>query len=196
MAICGPARPGLSLFIFSSFSQEERKSRPASSTRQFRCDLSELDRIASQTDIIRPIFDQRMPLNPPDNVSDLVKGSRLSTTFKSNDGETCIVHTWPISQSGRQREEEAWVHERHLAQGGSGTISLQRKRWETSPSGQDEFRVVKSIIQIPQKGDKSSLKLYRRELEALAKFSQEKVSGFMRSTLFPMLLTDNYNQVR
>jgi hypothetical protein len=136
-----------------------------------------------------------MPLNPLDNLSDLVKDSRLSTTFKNNDGETYIVHTWPISQSGRQREE-AWVHERHLAQGGSGTISLQRKRRETSPSGQDEFRVVKSIVQIPRKGGKSNLKLYRRELEALAKFSQEKVSGLTWSTLFPTCLTDNYNQVR
>ena len=112
-----------------------------------------------------------------DDLPDLVKYSRLSTTFEHDGRQTSIVHTWLMDQWVRRRE--VWVHERYLAQGGSGIIiSLQRKHQGMGSSSQDEFRAVKNIVHIPQQDRESNLKLYKRELEALAKFSQEKVGGF------------------
>ena len=71
--------------------------------------------------------------------------------------------------------QEVWVREKLLGHGGYGMVWLERmaKGSQTTP----EFRAVKQIrVQKPiTDGD-----LYIRELEALAKFSQDKAGGLCR----------------
>ena len=105
------------------------------------------------------------------HLPDLVRDSRLNATIEYVEGQVFTVHKRPVRHRTRPREER-WTHEKYLGQGGFGVVSLQRK--DITTTSQAEFRAVKSI-QIPQSGIQPHVSLYVRELEALAKFSQDKV---------------------
>ena len=100
--------------------------------------------------------------------SDLVRDSKLDTCF----GEGTVQHIYQLSNpSTRQRRiriEETWRGERQLGKGTFGRVWLQ-----TCVSGpkKGEVRAVKEIFM-----DRSSNAIdYGRELEAIAKFSNDKV---------------------
>lgn len=101
--------------------------------------------------------------------SDLIKDSRLDTQF----GEDGTRHTQYVSSRAagqrRIRNVELWKRERRLGSGTYGTVWL-----ESCHSGrrQGQFRAVKEIRKAPIMV--SSLD-YSRELEAVIKFSHEKV---------------------
>lgn len=102
------------------------------------------------------------PLN-----SDLVQDSRLPTTILP-DGET--KHTiWRSDKSGRRRrsrKDEIWRREpgKKIGSGSFGQVWLER-------SSTGRVRALKAIRKEPQ----FSAMAYARELEAVAKFSHDRV---------------------
>jgi len=104
---------------------------------------------------------------PP--VSDLVRDSKLETKF-------CLGYTQHVyhvsGDSPRQRKmriEERWERGRNLGTGSFGTVWLEKLVTE---NGEEKYRAVKEIrkgAQLPKAID------YSRELEAIAKFSHQKV---------------------
>jgi hypothetical protein len=75
------------------------------------------------------------------------------------------------SQQRRIREQERWQRTKHLGSGSFGVVWLETC---TEGSSSGRVRAVKEIV----KGTASVTVVYSRELEAIAKFSQEKVSNF------------------
>jgi hypothetical protein len=119
---------------------------------------------------------------PP--VSDLVRDSKLETKF-------CLEYTQHIyhvaGDNPRQRKmriEERWKRGRNLGTGSFGTVWLEKLVTE---NGEEKYRAVKEIrkgVQLPKAID------YSRELEAIAKFSHQKVqesSNFILCFHFPSL---------
>ncbi|KAH0559090.1 hypothetical protein GP486_004333 [Trichoglossum hirsutum] len=103
---------------------------------------------------------------PP--VSDLVRDSRLETTFH----EKYIQHIYYVSgDNPRQRKirkEECWESRRNLGSGSFGIVRLERL---ITDGGEEKYRAVKEI----KKGIQQSSPInYGHELEAIAKFSHEK----------------------
>jgi hypothetical protein len=95
---------------------------------------------------------------------DLVQDSKLRTVFR--DSTTIHLHL-EIDETGRRfSQEEHWKWEQHLGQGGFGEVKLQR--CITKAAKLDSVRAVKIM-------DKKSFD-YNRELEAIAKFSNDRVS--------------------
>lgn len=105
-------------------------------------------------------------------VSDLVKEAKLPT--KLGPDNTC-VHTFleSIAASGRRprrrEREEIWKKKRHLGIGIFGTVWLE----ECVSDGGNKLRAVKEVRKYAP-----GLRAvdYGRELEAIAKFSQQRVS--------------------
>lgn len=101
------------------------------------------------------------------SLQELVRGSQLPTTFESN-GQL-IIH----ARSARRRAaQEKWIIKKRLGSGGQAYIDLQERI--TTGSGPPQLRAVKNL-KIPDGRREGSRELYRRELEAIAKFSQAKV---------------------
>jgi serine/threonine protein kinase len=100
--------------------------------------------------------------------SDLIRDSKLETAFA--DGDT--VHSFRSSNSSagqrRRRTQERWTRESQLGSGSFGTVWLE-KCVEGQKLGQ--LRAVKEIL----KPEGTRTIDYERELEAIAKFSHEKV---------------------
>src|SRR5271168_4473359 len=104
---------------------------------------------------------------PP--ISDLVRDSKLDTTF---DGEYTLHVYYVSGASLRQRKvrkEERWKQDRHLGTGSFGTVWLQKSETE---DGVVQDRAVKEIRKRP---GENRMVDYGRELEAIAKFSHPKV---------------------
>lgn len=106
-------------------------------------------------------------------VSDLVNEAKLPTKL----GPDSTVHTFLESTSvsgrrARRRErEELWKRVRHLGLGIFGTVWLEEC---VSDGGNDKLRAVKEVRKFAR-----GLKPidYTRELAAIAKFSQQRVSN-------------------
>jgi hypothetical protein len=99
--------------------------------------------------------------------SDLVRDSKLETRFE----EDCVYHIYQESDRAAGRRSvvrhEYWKRKRHLGSGGFGIVWLELC---TKGTQKGEERAVKEI-----KRTKESLD-YHRELEAIAKFSHQKVA--------------------
>ena len=114
---------------------------------------------------------------PP--ISDLVRDSKLETTF-------CLgytQHEYHVSgdtpRQRRMRVEERWKRGRNLGTGSFGIVWLEKLIVE---NGEEKYRAVKEI----RKGMQRSKAIdYSRELEAIAKFSHQKVQ---KSSFFSTLL--------
>jgi hypothetical protein len=115
---------------------------------------------------------------PP--ISDLVRDSKLETTFY----EKYTQHVYHVSgANSRQRKirkEERWERRGNLGTGTFGTVWLEKL---ITDSGEEKYRAIKEI----RKGMQQFAAIdYSRELEAIAKFSHQKVresSIFARSLL-------------
>jgi len=104
---------------------------------------------------------------PP--VSDLVRDSKLETTIY----EKYTQHIYHIAGANprqrKVRKEECWERHRHLGSGSFGAVWLEKS---ITDSGEEKYRATKEI----KKGSRESEVInYSRELEAIAKFSHEKV---------------------
>ena len=104
---------------------------------------------------------------PP--ISDLVRDSKLETKF-------CLgytQHVYHVSggtpRQRKMRMEERWERGRNLGTGGFGTVWLEKLVTE---NGEEKYRAVKEIRKDMQRSEAIS---YSRELEAIAKFSHQKV---------------------
>ncbi|KAJ5314102.1 Magnesium transporter [Penicillium atrosanguineum] len=109
-------------------------------------------------------------------VSDLVKDTKLPTKHDPEYTTHTFLESTSVSgRRGRRRErEELWTKKRHLAIGIFGTVWL-----EVCASDGNRLRTVKEVRKIAP--DSKTID-YSRELEAIAKFSQERFDGcFVRS---------------
>jgi Protein tyrosine and serine/threonine kinase len=101
-------------------------------------------------------------------VPDLVLDSRLRTRFNGSEAIHSFVE---IDGAGRRTDrKEHWKWERGLGRGGFGQIQLER--CVTTGTKKDAMRAVKIISK--QTNSRMSLD-FNRELEAIAKFSHDRV---------------------
>jgi len=110
-----------------------------------------------------------------DRLPDLVEDSKLHTEFR-NGLTVHHFHELGLANSKRPvRKEQFWTREKQIGFGGFGRIWLERS---TLCEGERELRAVKELEVPPNdKGRRTrAVKMYLRELEAFAKFSQRKVS--------------------
>ena len=116
---------------------------------------------------------------PP--TSDLVRDSRLRTKFYSS----YTQHTYYVSGvTARQRivkKEERWQRGGTLGSGAFGTVWLEKL---VSDQDETKQRAVKEIRKNTHRSDAID---YSRELEAIAKFSHEKVGTSFPSKLLAYL---------
>jgi serine/threonine protein kinase len=108
---------------------------------------------------------------PRMSVSDFVKDSKLPTKLDLElTTHTFLESTSVTGRRGRRRErEEVWKKKRHLGIGTFGTV------WLEECISEDKLRAVKEVRK-PAPGSRALD--YNRELEAIARFSQQKV-GFI-----------------
>jgi hypothetical protein len=104
---------------------------------------------------------------PP--VPDLVRDSKLETIFCR--GYT--QHVYHVSgftpRQRKMRKEERWVRGNNLGSGAFGTVWLEKL---VAENGEEKYRAVKEIRKRVQRSEPID---YNRELEAIAKFSHERV---------------------
>lgn len=106
-------------------------------------------------------------------VSELVEDARLPTKF---DPEHSTTHTFlESSQIGgrrtrRREREEVWRKQRHLGIGTFGTVWLE----ECMSDSGSKLRAIREVRRITP--DSMAID-YNRELEAIAKLSQQKVTN-------------------
>lgn len=107
-------------------------------------------------------------------MSDLVKDARLPMrTVSEYTVHSFIESTSAEGRRARRRErEEYWERKQHLGIGICGTVWLE----ECVANGDSKLRAVKEIRKIAP-GSRSMD--YTRELEAVTKFSQQRVSIFL-----------------
>lgn len=107
--------------------------------------------------------------------SDLVRDSKLETRFIGG----ATHHATPVSDPAlgrrRQLEDERWLREQRLGGGGYGTIWLERC---TDGRKKGSLRAVKEIFKPTSDSSSTDSLDYGRELEAIAKFSNEKVRKY------------------
>jgi len=109
-----------------------------------------------------------MPTTPQRFLSDLVRDSKLEAAV-SNTGTLHVIH-WS-SRSARRRRvriEERWLRDGCLGRGAFGTVYRER----CEHGGQVKLRAVKEIKKSVVAGEEID---YTRELEAVAKFSHDRV---------------------
>jgi hypothetical protein len=110
-----------------------------------------------------------IPTVPLDILPELVRDSELKVQFVQEGGSSFVIHT---HTARRRSAEEKWLVKRHLRSGGQGSVDLQTRVVEEF--GEPSIRAVKRI-EIPDLHKAARSKMYQRELETIAKFSQAKV---------------------
>jgi hypothetical protein len=103
-------------------------------------------------------------------VSDLIKDSKLHTKFESElITPTFLESTTIAGRRGRRRERnEVWKRKRHLGIGIFGTV------WLEECVSEGKLRAVKEVRKSVPSLESID---FNRELEAIARFSQQKVSS-------------------
>lgn len=136
---------------------------------------------------------EREPTKPEthdalDDFPEIVRDSRLSqATIQQDGGRTYTIHNRGARSRAAARND-IWMRQKLLGQGGFGLVHLEVKQMEKS--GQPEYRAVKTF-----RMKDGHLKIrqthYVRELEAIAKFSQNKV-GFIETATIDVYLQANH----
>jgi serine/threonine protein kinase len=116
--------------------------------------------------------------------SDLVNDSKLPVRFSAKHTHHVIFesNTRAGQQVRRQRREETWEKVKHLGRGGFGSVWLEKR---SRVDSQPKTRAVKAI---PKSTPFSQVIDYKRELQAIAKFSHRKVC-FVFTKLHDISLT-------
>lgn len=118
-------------------------------------------------------------------VSDLVRDSKLRTAIQGNITRHLIETSGRNSLQRKVRKEQQWQHGELLGEGGFGVV------WkETLLSGESDVK-ERAVKMIKKRVNKSKPFDYRRELEAIAKFSHPKVGATVPSCL--PLMPRQYN---
>ena len=108
-----------------------------------------------------------MPPSIPD-IPDLVRDTELEVQIFPDHVIQTVYIPNPTAGGRRTQEREEWQRNKKLGQGGFGTVWLEKCTAGPSPS---KLRAVKEIY----KGTFKDIPNYYKELEAIAKFSQQKV---------------------
>jgi serine/threonine protein kinase len=109
----------------------------------------------------------------PTRLSDLVRDSRRDSEFSQGQ----VRHVYHVSNHiTRQRRilvEEVWERQKELGNGTFGHVYLERC---IAGPKEGQLRAVKAVAKdISTSKSKDASLMYERELEAMAKFSHEKV---------------------
>lgn len=103
--------------------------------------------------------------------SDLVRDSKLDTAFVGGATLHVFLVSEPALRQRRRQVKEKWVREERLGAGSYGSVWLESC---TDGRKKGELRAVKEISKLSS-GASADFIDYGRELEAIAKFSNEKV---------------------
>jgi hypothetical protein len=116
---------------------------------------------------------------PASRLPDLVRDTRLETEFKN--GNT--IHSYTTSDSLRRvkKQKVYWQKEKEIGRGGFGSVHLETRKGPPVV-GQPELRAVKRIRH-------ASHQHWVHELEAVAKFSIERVCYWSMESLLSLLNT-------
>ncbi|KAH7128878.1 kinase-like domain-containing protein [Dactylonectria macrodidyma] len=107
--------------------------------------------------------------------SDLVRDSKLETRFIGGATHHAVLVSDPALGRRRQLEDERWSREQRLGGGGYGTIWLERC---TDGRKKGSLRAVKEIFKPASSSSSTNSLDYGRELEAIAKFSNDKYADY------------------
>jgi hypothetical protein len=108
---------------------------------------------------------------PP--VSDLVRDSKLETAFYENYTQHVYCVSGADPRQRKIRKEERWERREYLGTGTFGTVWLEKL---VTDGSEEKYRAIKEIRKEMRKGmQQSGVIDYSRELEAIAKFSHQKV---------------------
>lgn len=102
-------------------------------------------------------------------ISDLVRDSKIETEFLDSCFQHVFYDTGASAKQRRMRREERWVRRNFVGRGAYGSVYLEQCVIGTS----QKLRAVKEIKKSVVPGQELD---YLRELEAVAKFSHQKVS--------------------
>jgi hypothetical protein len=117
---------------------------------------------------------------PP--VSDLVRDSKLETQFSQKYTQHVYYVSGVTPHQRKVRKEERWVRGDNLGTGAFGTVWLEKLVTE---NGEEKYRAVKEIR---KRVHWSKTIDYNRELEAIAKFSHQRVRGNFYIRILPSSL--------
>lgn len=104
----------------------------------------------------------------PPNIPDLVRDTELEVQIFPDHVIQTVYISNPTAGGRRTQEREKWQRNKKLGQGGFGVVWREKCTAGPSPG---KLRAVKEIY----KGTIKVIPNYYKELEAMAKFSQEKV---------------------
>lgn len=111
------------------------------------------------------------------DIPDLVRDSKFEAHFPG-EYTTEVVHTFqesdPTSRRRLATRSERWKRERRIGGGGSGSVWLERCIEDTRIGVAAQTRAVRAVKQIEMNTQLGSID-YIRELEAIAKFSHDRV---------------------
>jgi hypothetical protein len=108
------------------------------------------------------------------NLPELVRDSELKVTFEETEENGLVtLHARPLGYRNSS-EDQRWRYEKTIGYGGAGLVLLQRK---TCGPGIERMAVkqMKLTAGTDLTSDNPVSRRYVRELDALAKFAQEKV---------------------
>lgn len=123
---------------------------------------------------------------PLRSLPELVQDSELEVTIRDN----ITIHTRPL-ECRDDFAPQVWETKRVIGHGGDGTVFLQRKI--KGPGAMDMIAVKQMRLNAGLASEDHDSKRYVRELEALAKFAQGKVS--ITRTAF-VKLADSQRSIR
>ena len=125
-------------------------------------------------------FARESAMPTPRLLSDLVRDSKLEATVSHAGTLQVIYRSNRSARRRRVRTEEQWLRDGFLGEGAFGTVYKER----CEQGGQIKLRAVKEIKKRISIGEEID---YTRELEAVAKFSHERVC--LPSIAAPLLRT-------
>lgn len=103
-------------------------------------------------------------------LSDLVRDSKLETQLLGSSIQHIFYDTGSSAKQRRVRREERWARQKFVGQGAYGRVYLE----QCETGGSSRLRAVKEIKKSVTIGEEID---YMRELEAVAKFSHQKVNA-------------------